>query len=111
MDELWSFVGSRHQKVWLWAILCQRTRQIIAFVCGDRCEATCRRLWQSLPDPYRACQSFKASGQTNHIERLNNTIRQRIGRLTRKSLSFSKRLLWHERVIYWFVVSYNLSFI
>ena len=32
----------------------------------------------------------KSSGETNHIERLNNTLRQRISRLVRKSLSFSK---------------------
>ncbi|MFM6519871.1 MAG: IS1 family transposase, partial [Microcystis panniformis] len=30
------------------------------------------------------------TGQTNHIERLNNTFRQRISRLVRESLSFSK---------------------
>ncbi|CAK0778041.1 insertion element IS1 protein InsB [Gammaproteobacteria bacterium] len=32
----------------------------------------------------------KESGQTNHIERFNCTLRQRISRLVRKSLSFSK---------------------
>ena len=29
-------------------------------------------------------------GQTNHVERLNCTLRQRLGRLVRKILSFSK---------------------
>ena len=32
----------------------------------------------------------KETGQTNHMERWNNTIRQWVGRLTRKTLSFSK---------------------
>lgn len=32
----------------------------------------------------------KGSGQTNHVERLNNTLRQRLSRLVRKTLSFSK---------------------
>ena len=31
----------------------------------------------------------KEAGQTNHIERLNNTLRQRISRLVRRALSFS----------------------
>src|SRR4028118_134061 len=35
----------------------------------------------------------KESGKTSHIERLNNTLRQRISRLVRKTLSFSKKLL------------------
>jgi insertion element IS1 protein InsB len=32
----------------------------------------------------------KETGKTNHIERFNNTLRQRISRLVRKTLSFSK---------------------
>ena len=35
----------------------------------------------------------KDSGKTSYIERLNNTFRQRIARLVRKSLSFSKKVL------------------
>jgi IS1 family transposase len=35
----------------------------------------------------------KESGKTSHIERLNNTLRQRISRLVRKTLSLSKKLL------------------
>ncbi|MCY7351963.1 MAG: IS1 family transposase, partial [Cytophagaceae bacterium] len=31
------------------------------------------------------------TGETAHVERLNNTIRQRFSRLVRKSLSFSKK--------------------
>ncbi|TRU23760.1 MAG: IS1 family transposase, partial [Microcystis aeruginosa Ma_SC_T_19800800_S464] len=37
----------------------------------------------------------KETGQTNHIERLNNTFRQRISRLVRESLSFSKKMENH----------------
>ena len=32
----------------------------------------------------------KETGETAHIERLNNTRRQRLSRLVRKTLSFSK---------------------
>jgi IS1 family transposase len=35
------------------------------------------------------------TGQTNPIERLNNTFRQRISRLVRESLSFSKKMENH----------------
>jgi hypothetical protein len=44
VDEAWSFVVQRQQKRWLWTVMCRRTRQIIAFVIGDRSEATCCRL-------------------------------------------------------------------
>ena len=51
----------------------------------------------------------KESGQTNHMERWNNTIRQWLGRLTRKTLSFSKSDFYNELVIRLFIVRYNIS--
>ena len=45
LDELWSFVLKKSEKRWIWIALCRRTRQIIAYVVGDRSEATCRKLW------------------------------------------------------------------
>jgi len=51
----------------------------------------------------------KASGQTNHIERFNNTLRQRIGRLVRKTLAFSKKLANHLAAIWLFIHHYNAS--
>ena len=49
----------------------------------------------------------KESGQTNHVERLKCTLRQRLGCLVRRSLSFSKSLFWHEIRIRLFVLRYN----
>ena len=46
----------------------------------------------------------KGSGETNHIERLNNTLRQRVSRLVRKTLAFSKKLINHLRAILCLVV-------
>ena len=37
----------------------------------------------------------KLTRKTNHIERLNNTVRQRVSRLVRDALSFSKKLVHH----------------
>ncbi|MCI5168362.1 MAG: IS1 family transposase, partial [Candidatus Electrothrix sp. GM3_4] len=37
----------------------------------------------------------KETGLTNHIERFNNTMRQRISRLVRDTLSFSKKIENH----------------
>ena len=54
---------------------------------------------------HQACT--KQEGQTNHIERFNLTLRQRLGRLVRKTLSFSKSLFMHILSIRLFLHSYN----
>ena len=129
LDELWSFVGQRRQKRWLWVALRRRTRQIVAFVIGDRSAKTCRKLWKRIPKAYQQCRSFsdfwhayqqvintgkhssvgKESGETAHVERWNNTLRQRISRYVRKSLSFSKNDKFHHLVTKWYIYEYNLS--
>jgi transposase-like protein len=35
-DEIWSCVQKKEQKRWVWTAMCRRTRQIVAFVIGDR---------------------------------------------------------------------------
>jgi insertion element IS1 protein InsB len=128
LDELWSFVGNKGKKRWIWLAICRRTREIIAFAVGDRSEKTARTLWNNIPDSYKKLAAFysdyweayakvwpckqhemvgKESGQTNHIERFNNTIRQRLGRLTRKSLSFSKSDQHHYIHLRLFINRYN----
>jgi insertion element IS1 protein InsB len=89
-----------------------------------------RGLWNSLPPVYRQCavcytdfweayhEIFpqkrhrpvsKKSGQTNRIERFNCTMRQRISRLVRKSLSFSKKVANHIGAIWYFIHHYNAN--
>ena len=131
LDEMWSFVQKKSEKRWLWVVLCRRTRQIVAYVIGDRSEKTCLKLWQRLPKEYRRCRSYsdfwdayekvfpkethrsvgKETGQTNHMERWNNTLRQSNARYVRKTLSFSKSDFYHEIVTRIFIVRYNLSLI
>jgi IS1 family transposase len=130
-DEMWSFVSQRANKRWVWTVMCRRTRQIVAYAIGDRSEETCQKLWDFIPKPYRSCQSFsdfwdayqkvfpeethesvgKESGQTNHIERWYNRLRQSNARFVRKTLSFSKSDTMHLIVTRLFIVRYNLSLI
>lgn len=119
----------KSQKRWVWLALCRRTRQIVAYVIGDRSEKTCRKLWEHIPTEYKACRTFsdfweayqkvfpddthqsvgKESGQTSHIKRWNNTLRQRLARFVRKTLSFSKSDHFHEAALRLFIHRYNLS--
>ena len=107
LDEVWSFVQRRANKRWLWIALCRRTRQVVAYVIGDRSEKSCQLLWDAIPDGYKCLHSYsdfwdayqkvfpkethrsvgKESGLTNHVERWNNTLRQWLSRYTRKTLS------------------------
>ena len=51
----------------------------------------------------------KLARKTNHIERFNNTLRQRVSRLVRDALSFSKKLANHIGAIKLFICRYNLT--
>jgi len=129
-DEMWSFVLNKKNEVYIWLAIDRDTREIVGCFVGNRTRKSARKLWNSLPAVYRQCavaytdfwQSYKTvipqkrhravgkeTGQTNHIERLNNTFRQRISRLVRKSLSFSKNLHNHIGAIWYFIHSYNAS--
>ena len=99
LDELWSFVRRKTNKRWVWLALCRHTRQVVACVVGGRGIATCRQLWQAVPAIFRQGVCFtdfwdayqavipdelhqavgKETSLTNHVERFNNTLRQRTG--------------------------------
>lgn len=129
-DELWSFVQRRENKRWVWLVLERRSRQIIALHIGSRSQTSAQALWAKVPaaikaqalvltdcwDAYAvaipaaqhvACQ--KQSGQVSLIERFNGTLRQRVSRLVRKSLAFSKSDWFHEEAIKYFIAHYNLQ--
>jgi insertion element IS1 protein InsB len=129
LDELWSFVLKKARKRWVWLALCRQTRQVVAFVIGDRSAQTCRRLWAAIPAVFRGAHCYtdfweayanvlptaqhtavgKESGQTAHVERWNLTLRQRLARFVRRTLSFSKSLMMHEACVRLFIHRYNCS--
>ena len=115
-DEMWSFVKKRANKQWIWIAMDATTRQVIAFHVGDRSRDSARELWAKIPSVYQQQATFhtdqydayigvipeeqhkaitKKARKTNHIERFNNTLRQRVSRLVRETLSFSKKLAHH----------------
>jgi insertion element IS1 protein InsB len=51
----------------------------------------------------------KLARKTTHIERFNNTLRQRVSRLVREALSFSKKLANHIGAITLFLCHYTLT--
>ena len=68
--------------------------------------ATYSDYWSSYaPETHRSVG--KHTGLTNHVERFNATLRNRLGRFTRKTLSFSKKKENHEVVLHLFLLKYN----
>src|SRR5260370_30920712 len=51
----------------------------------------------------------KETGETAHVERWNNTLRQCLGRFVRNTLSFSKSPLMHYICLSLFLHRYNLE--
>ncbi len=90
--------------------MCRKTRQVVAYAIGNRSKKTCQRLWEAIPQEYRQSYCFtdflniyacvipseqhsavgKETGETAHVERWNNTLRQRLARFVRMTLSFSR---------------------
>jgi IS1 family transposase len=104
------------------------TKEIVGVYIGDRSQEGAKSLWNSLPGVYRQCavsytdfwEAYgtifpsqrhrpvgKETGKTNKIERFNCTLRQRISRLVRKTLSFSKKIENHVGAIWYFIHHYN----
>lgn len=49
------------------------------------------------------------TGETSHVERWNNTLRQRLGRFVRKTLSFAKKQENYEASIKLLIHEYNIA--
>jgi len=130
LDELWSFAGKKANRNWIWIAMAAATRQILAFHVGDRSGQSAHALWQKLPavdqeqatfypdqytvytgviPPARHHPISQLARKTNHVERVNCTLRQRVSRLVRATLSVSKKLSNHTGAIRYFIGAYNLT--
>jgi insertion element IS1 protein InsB len=129
-DAMASFVQKKANKQWIWIAMDAKTRQVIAFHVGDRSRRSAKHLWAKIAQVYRQHATVytdqyvvyegvipavqhkaisKLARKTNHIERFNNTLRQRASRLVREALSFSKQLAHHIGAIKLFICHYNLT--
>jgi insertion element IS1 protein InsB len=106
------------------------TRQVIAFHVGNCSQDSAEQLWANIPAVYRAQALFYTdqyevytgiiptaqhraistlARKTNHVERFNCTLRQRVARLARATLSFSKKLANHIGAMRYFICDDNLT--
>jgi insertion element IS1 protein InsB len=130
LEELWSFVGKKANQHWVWVAMNATTRQVIAFDVGDRSGRSSEALWKKIPAmdqeyavfypdhsavytglipsaQHRAISTLACT--TNHGERFNCRLRQRVSRLARATLAFSKKLSNHIGAIKYFICDDNLT--
>jgi insertion element IS1 protein InsB len=53
LDELWSFVGKKANRQWVWIAMDATTRQVLAFYVGDRSGQSAKALWEKIPAAYQ----------------------------------------------------------
>ena len=115
MDEQWGYVGAKSRQRWLFYAYDRLRKTVVAHVFGERTMATLGRL-MSLLSPFDVViwmtdgwplYESRLKGKlhviskryTQRIERHNLNLRQHPARLGRKSLSFSKSVELHDKVI------------
>ncbi|EPJ1814735.1 IS1-like element IS1A family transposase, partial [Escherichia coli] len=115
MDEQWGYVGAKSRQRWLFYAYDSLRKTVVAHVFGECTMATLGRL-MSLLSPFDVViwmtdgwplYESRLKGKlhviskryTQRIERHNLNLRQHLARLGRKSLSFSKSVELHDKVI------------
>lgn len=127
VDEMWSYVGRKKNKRWIWVIYCPAIRQVLAFHIGGRGKADAQQLLDKLPNRMKAHCQFAtdyweayyqtipidqhrpSKALTYFIEGYFTGIRARASRLVRRTVSFSKKLENHIAAIGYLFWQRNLT--
>ena len=121
VDEFWTYVGKKANKVWLIYAYHRDSGEIVAFVWGKRNKKTARELrvkllslgvsfdtvysddWESFKGAFSTDNHIVGKENTVGIEGNNCRLRHRIRRAFRKTCCFSKKLYNHFK-------AFNLAF-
>ncbi|MEQ1962163.1 IS1 family transposase [Xenorhabdus khoisanae] len=118
VDEMGSFVGNKKCQRWLWYAWEPRLKRIIAHTFGRQNKKTLKKLMKKLSrfnvvfwctDKFKAYNMLPKNKHlvgksfTQRIECENLTLRNRIKRLNRKTLGYSKSPEMHDKVIGTFI--------
>ena len=50
VDEMWSYIGTKKEPIWLWLIMDKKTRKILGYHVGKRDKENMQNLWEKIPD-------------------------------------------------------------
>ena len=108
LDEMWHYLGSKKNKLWIWKAYRRETGELIDWECGGRDKETLSRLIERLSkwdielfctDNYAAYAEvidenklIQSKSQTCYLEQNNGRQRHWYARFRRKSIVVSKTL-------------------
>lgn len=116
IDEFWTYVQKKSNKIWLIYAYCRKNNEIIAYVWGKRDLATAKLLrnkiiqlgvtydyisidkWDSFLIAFEQDKKLIGKFHTLGIERNNCRLRHRVKRAVRNSCNFSKKFDNHVKV-------------
>jgi insertion element IS1 protein InsB len=115
LDEHWSYVGKKAKKVWLLYAYAVEEDEIIAFTMGRRSAEAVRNLfvklkhldidlfltdeWEAFATVLPKAKHLIGKQYTKAIEGVNTFFRTRVRRLVRKTVCFSKKLIYHYSML------------
>lgn len=122
---MWSFVGKKQNKRWLWHAIDHETGEVLAYVIGPHQDSVLLQL-KNLLEPFGVRHFFtdgwggyerhikaehlsRGKENTQKIERKHLTLRTRIKRLARKTICFSKSERMHDIVLGLFINRYEFG--
>ena len=101
LDEMWSFIGKKKKKCWIWLALDKASKRFLGFVTGSRGKKTGIKLWNKIQDfkvkeyatdGWEAYQDFLPKDKhligkkyTQDIEGFNSNFRLFLKRLNQKN--------------------------
>jgi insertion element IS1 protein InsB len=125
VDEMWSFVGKKHDQRWLWHAIDHWSGRVLAYAFGRRKDAVFLQLkallepfgirryhtdyWGAYTRHLAADEHNPGKRHTQQIERKHLTLRTRIKRLVRRTICFSRSIEMHDIVIGLYVNRYEFG--
>lgn len=125
IDEMYSFVGSKGKKVWIFYAYSHETKEILAVTMGKRSRKQVRNLMAQIrcldikvgfycTDAFEGFKKLFKDGNhligkhfTRSIEGVNNLIRSKITRFHRRTTKFSKKLTYQWYLMKIFIAKFN----
>jgi IS1 family transposase len=125
IDEQWSYVGRKEKKVWMIYAYAAQEDEILAFTMGKRSAEAVQSLFVKLKaleidyfltDDWEAFRAVLPKTKhrigkryTKAIEGINTFFRTRLRRLMRRTVCFSKKLVYHYSMIKIIICYRNLN--
>ena len=115
IDEQWPYVGNKQKKVWLLYAICKESGEILAANRGKRNKNSikallkklqerevnfyCTDLWKTFAEILPKKKHIMGKKHTKKIEGINTWFRTRLRRLVRRTVCFSKKLIYHYSIM------------